>query len=98
MTKLFFLSPIISLIILFFIIYYVFKKAKNIKIEPKDQLHIYKLKIRFIENFYHKKLIPFLSELEKIFSSFYKKFLQRIKTEALKTQIWAEKQLEKFKE
>jgi hypothetical protein len=98
MTKLIFLSPIISLFLLFFIAYYIYKKTKEVKVTPFDHLHFRIIQIRFIKNFYDKKLKILIEELKEIFSSLYKKFLQRIKTEALKTQIWAEKQLEKFKD
>ncbi|MGC8981570.1 MAG: hypothetical protein ACP5JU_01295 [Minisyncoccia bacterium] len=98
MTKLIFLSPIISLLILFFISYYIYKKSKEIKITPTDHLDFKRFQIKIFKNFYEKRLKIFIEKIKEILLSLYKKFLQRIKTEALKTQIWAEKKLEKFKD
>ncbi|MCS7183878.1 MAG: hypothetical protein NZ866_00840 [Patescibacteria group bacterium] len=90
----YYLSPLLALLILMFIISYLQLKIKKIKILPKDYLKLYhyerKLKGYFqIGKFYHSTINFFLNFLIKI--------LQRFKTESLKFQIWAEKNLSNLK-
>ncbi len=91
-----FLSPIISLIILGLIALYFLRKVKNIKILPKDYIILINLERKIRKALTSTKV--HFEELEGVFLSIILKILQRIKTESLKIQIWAEKHLTSLKE
>lgn len=91
-----FLSPIISFIILGLITTYFLKKIKSIRILPKDYLILINLEKKIKKLFSSAR--SHFEELEGIFLSIILKILQRIKTESLKIQIWAEKHLTSLKE
>lgn len=91
-----FLSPIISLVILGLIAVYFLKKAKGIKVIPRDYIVLINLE-RKINKFFSSALVNF-GKLEAIILSILLKILQRIKTESLKIQIWAEKHLISLRE
>lgn len=91
-----FLSPLISLFILGLIAVYFIKKTKSIKLIPRDYIILINLEKK-IKKFFASTKVHF-EELESAILSMALKILQRIKTESLKIQIWAEKQLSSLKE
>lgn len=91
-----FLSPLISFVILGLIVSYFLKKSKNIKILPRDYIILINLE-RKIGKVFSSTLSSF-EKLETIALSILLKILQRIKTESLKIQIWAEKHLTSLRE
>lgn len=93
-----FLSPIVSLSILGIIAIYLIRKAKSIKPSPRDYILLINLERKFQKYFSISKLWYYAQELEKIFLNLAFKLLQRLKTEALKIQIWAEKHLHTIRE
>lgn len=91
-----FLSPIISFLILGLIAVYFLKKAKSIKIVPRDYIILINFE-RKIGKVFSSTLASF-EKVETIVLSILLKLLQRIKTESLKIQIWAEKHLTSLRE
>lgn len=93
-----FLSPLISLVILGLIALYFVRKAKTIKPSPRDYILLINLERKFSRYFSFEKFLRYVEELESLILNILLKILQRIKTEALKLQIWAEKHLTALRE
>lgn len=93
-----FLSPIVSLIILGVIAFYLARKAKTVRPSPKDYILLFNLEKKFSKYFSFERVIRYFKEMEGVILNIILKILQRIKTEALRLQIWAEKYLTAIRE
>lgn len=93
-----FISPFISLLIIGIIIIYLSKKAKGIKPSPRDYILLINLEKRLSKYISEEKLSRYLQEFESAILNILIKILQKIKIEALRLQVWAEKHLTTFRE
>lgn len=93
-----FLSPLISLLIIGIIIIYLYKKTKTIRPSPRDYILFINLERKLGKYISEEKLAKYLQEFEYAILNILIKILQKIKIEALRLQVWAEKYLTTFRE
>lgn len=93
-----FFSPLISLVIIGAIIFYLFKKAQSIKPSPRDYILFINLERKLGKYVSEEKISRYLQEFEGAILNILIKILQKIKIEALRLQVWAEKHLTTFRE
>ena len=97
MTNLNFLSPIIGFLLLGAVAFYLIRRYKGIKILPRDYIifHNFVIRIKKIINRYTS--IITIEKLKKTSIFLAVKFLQRLKTDTIRLQLFFENILNKLK-
>jgi len=97
MTNLNFLSPIIGFLLLGIVAFYLIKRYKGIKILPRDYIIFYNFEVKFKKNIDRYVSIISFEKIKKAFVFLAVKFLQRLKTDTVRLQLFFENILNKLK-
>jgi hypothetical protein len=94
----YYLSPIFALIIFAAIVVFIKIKKKQIRIVGYDYLWLNNLQSKIRAKFRKLNLASKVKTFEKLLYNLYEKFVRKVKIEALKIQVWADKKLERHKQ
>jgi hypothetical protein len=97
MTNLNLLSPIIGFLLLGIVAFYLVKRYKGIKILPRDYIIFYNFEIKFRKNIERYTSIITIEKAKRAFIFLAVKFLQRLKTDTVRLQLFFENLLNKLK-
>jgi hypothetical protein len=97
MTNASFILPILDLVIFGVIFGYLYRKAKNVKIEGFDYLWLKNIERKVRKRFQNLSLAERAVKIKDLFVILLEKFLLKIRIEALRIQVWVDKCLEQLK-
>lgn len=94
----YYLSPVLALAIFVGIAAFVKIRSGKVKVVGYDYLRFNNFLNKFRARFRKLNLSGKIQTLKKLLYNLYEKFVRKVRVEALKMQVWADKTLEKHKE